>query len=73
MWFKTLSVLALAVCALATPLTGPVKHEFQSTITDNKLTYVNNSGICETTSGVHTMSGYANLGSNQNMASRGVL
>jgi hypothetical protein len=32
-----------------------------------RLRYVNNSGICETTPGVHTMSGYIDVGTNMSM------
>ncbi|KAJ7034608.1 alpha/beta-hydrolase [Mycena alexandri] len=43
--------------------TGPVIHTFKSDITDGALRYVNNSGVCETTPGVHTMSGYVDTSS----------
>ncbi|KAJ7776908.1 alpha/beta-hydrolase [Mycena maculata] len=56
-------LLAVAALARATALpsaaeAGPTIHTFTSDITDGALRYVNNSGICETTPGVHTMSGY---------------
>ncbi|KAF7972815.1 hypothetical protein HWV62_17010 [Athelia sp. TMB] len=42
---------------------GPEIHHFQSAVADVGLRYVNNSGICETTPGVHTMSGYVDISS----------
>ncbi|KAF8176361.1 Alpha/Beta hydrolase protein [Mycena galopus ATCC 62051] len=61
------SLLAAAALARATALPteddGPTIHTFASSITDGALRYVNNSGICETTAGVHTMSGYVDISS----------
>ncbi|KAK7052066.1 Alpha/Beta hydrolase protein [Favolaschia claudopus] len=62
------SLLAGAVLARATVVpssdsNGPTIHKFASAITDGALRYVNNSGICETTPGVHTMSGYVDTSS----------
>ncbi|TFK52792.1 alpha/beta-hydrolase [Heliocybe sulcata] len=71
-----LSVLAFAVFTLgthalltqATLLTGNSKLEFRSIANpDVKLRYVNDSGICETTPGVHQMSGYIEVGTNMSM------
>ncbi|KAJ7234773.1 Alpha/Beta hydrolase protein [Mycena haematopus] len=60
-----LAVAALArATALPTEDDGPAIHTFASqVITDGALRYVNNSGICETTAGVHTMSGYVDISS----------
>lgn len=74
MWSKVISLLTLAASVLATPLgreheDAPIMHQFQSKIVDGSLSYVNNSGVCETTPGVHTMSGYANVGSSQSYVS----
>ncbi|KAF7377420.1 hypothetical protein MSAN_00163600 [Mycena sanguinolenta] len=61
------SLLAVAALARATAVPteddGPTIHTFASAITDGALRYVNNSGICETTAGVHTMSGYVDVSS----------
>ncbi|KAG9031380.1 hypothetical protein FRB95_002811 [Tulasnella sp. JGI-2019a] len=68
MWSKALPVLALVASIFATPLPkadAPIMHEFRSNIVDGSLSYVNNSGVCETTAGVHTMSGYVNVGTTQ--------
>ncbi|KAF7304306.1 hypothetical protein HMN09_00832400 [Mycena chlorophos] len=66
-FFAPLLVAAAAVSATALPNSedGPTIHNFASkgVITDGALRYVNNSGICETTAGVHTMSGYADVSS----------
>ncbi|KAJ7436142.1 alpha/beta-hydrolase [Mycena galericulata] len=61
-------LLAAAALARATALPtaeddGPVIHTFQSPLAGSALRYVNNSGICETTPGVHTMSGYVDISS----------
>lgn len=40
---------------------------FEHKATGSKLSYVNNSGICETTKGVNQYSGYLSVGSNMNM------
>ncbi|KAJ6482567.1 alpha/beta-hydrolase [Mycena sanguinolenta] len=59
-----LAVAALArATAVPTEDDGPTIHTFASAITDGALRYVNNSGICETTAGVHTMSGYVDVSS----------
>ncbi|KAJ7650889.1 alpha/beta-hydrolase [Roridomyces roridus] len=68
-----LSATILAVgCSLlslshASPL-APAKHTFTSVHQDGvSLRFVNNSGICETTPGVHQMSGYVDIGTGMSM------
>jgi hypothetical protein len=47
---------------------GPSLLNFTSTLQAGvRLRYVNNSGICETTPGVHTMSGYIDVGVGMSM------
>ncbi|KAJ7639710.1 alpha/beta-hydrolase [Mycena polygramma] len=66
MILSVLLVLGTALLSHATSLA--VKHEFSSQIQqDVKLRFVNNSGICETTPGVHQMSGYIDIGTNMSM------
>ncbi|KAJ7243607.1 alpha/beta-hydrolase [Mycena haematopus] len=60
------SILLASLLSLATSLT--VKHEFSSRIQDDVvLRFVKNSGICETTPGVHQMSGYVDIGTNMSI------
>lgn len=48
----------------------PVKKTFQSTnLADVGLSFVSDSGVCETTPGVHQMSGYITVGDNMSMVS----
>ncbi|KAJ6482563.1 Alpha/Beta hydrolase protein [Mycena sanguinolenta] len=68
MHFKPLTpLLTVAALSYATAVPteddGPTIHTFASANTDGALRYVNNSGICETTPGVHTMSGYVDISS----------
>ncbi|KAF7343278.1 hypothetical protein MVEN_01759900 [Mycena venus] len=52
----------------ATALAAGVKHRFSSRIQDDvSLRFVKNSGICETTPGVHQMSGYVDIGTNMSI------
>lgn len=46
---------------------GVVHNVFEHAATGAKLSYVKNSGICETTPGVNQYSGYLSVGSNMNM------
>jgi hypothetical protein len=47
---------------------GPSLLNFTSTLQAGvRLRYVNNSGICEQTPGVHTMSGYVDVGVGMSM------
>ncbi|KAK7019582.1 Alpha/Beta hydrolase protein [Favolaschia claudopus] len=52
------AIIAGATMIPSSKNNGPTIHEFASPVTYSSLRYVNNSGICETTPGVHTMSGY---------------
>ena len=59
------AVLALSGDLAARGLGGAsVTKRFVSTNLDANLTYVENSGICETTPGVHQVSGYVTVGEN---------
>lgn len=46
---------------------GVTFNIFQHGPTGSKLRYVNDSGICETTPGVHQHSGYATVGDDMHM------
>ncbi|KAJ7915166.1 alpha/beta-hydrolase [Mycena leptocephala] len=66
MLFSILLASVLSLLSQATPFA--VKHEFSSQIHDSvTLRFVNNSGICETTPGVHQMSGYVDIGTNMSI------
>jgi hypothetical protein len=66
MLFSILLASVLSLLSQATPFA--VKHEFSSQIHDGvTLRFVNNSGICETTPGVHQMSGYVDIGTNMSI------
>lgn len=52
----------------------PVKKAFQSKIMpDVGLRFVSDSGVCETTPGVHQMSGYITVGPNMSMVNPRIL
>ena len=56
----------------ATPLseTDPIHTRFTSTNNpDISIRFVTNSGVCETTPGVHQISGYLDVGKNMSMVS----
>lgn len=63
--------LSIAFAASATPLTtesAPAYQHFTSQNHDDvSLRFVNDSGICETTPGVHQVSGYLDVGKNMSM------
>ncbi|KAJ7092784.1 alpha/beta-hydrolase [Mycena belliarum] len=64
--FSALFAVGCPLLAYATPLA--VKHKFKSELqADVALRFVNNSGICETTPGVHQMSGYVDIGENMSI------
>ncbi|KAB5517385.1 Alpha/Beta hydrolase protein [Coniochaeta sp. 2T2.1] len=78
MRFSTLLGLALPSLAAALPATSKDKrytevHEgtnytvFEHAASGAKLSFVTNSGICETTPGVNQYSGYLSVGTNMNM------
>lgn len=72
---------ASAGLALAAPSASPYKVDkryvevrddvtynvFEHAATGTKMSFVNNSGICETTPGVNQYSGYLSVGTNMNM------
>ncbi|THU97491.1 alpha/beta-hydrolase [Dendrothele bispora CBS 962.96] len=60
--------IGFAALANASPVTSPVRRELTSKILpDVKIRYVADSGVCETTPGVHQMSGYIDVGTNMSM------
>lgn len=76
------SVIAAAVGGAALAAAAPTSHldkryyemrdgknhtVFEHAATGAKMSFVTNSGICETTPGVNTYSGYLNVGGNANM------
>ncbi|KAK7912223.1 hypothetical protein PG985_014704 [Apiospora marii] len=79
----SISAMALGLSALSTALPGSTAarldkryteqlngvhyNVFEHAGTGAKLSYVNNSGICETTAGVNQYSGYISVGDNMNM------
>lgn len=65
----------LAALTGANPLgTKPVVSRFKSSIhEDLSLRFVANSGVCETTPGVHQISGYIEVGKNMSMVHAYVL
>ncbi|KAJ6625126.1 alpha/beta-hydrolase [Mycena sp. CBHHK59/15] len=66
MLLSAILVLGSSLLSFATPL--GVKTKFTSSIQkDVTLRFVNNSGICETTPGVHQMSGYVDIGTGMSM------
>ncbi|KAJ7111483.1 alpha/beta-hydrolase [Mycena epipterygia] len=66
MLFSVLLALGSSLLSCATPVV--VKHKFSSRIQEDvTLRFVNNSGICETTPGVHQMSGYVDIGTGMSM------
>jgi hypothetical protein len=74
-----LALSALLTCSvIAAPATGKDKRYFEErdgttytvfehAATGAKMSFVTNSGICETTPGVNQYSGYLSVGSNMNM------
>jgi carboxypeptidase C (cathepsin A) len=75
---STLAAFALPCLAAALPATTKDRryaevHEgtnytvFEHAATSAKLSFVTNSGICETTPGVNQYSGYLSVGDNMNM------
>ncbi|KIJ40385.1 hypothetical protein M422DRAFT_173658 [Sphaerobolus stellatus SS14] len=60
-------MLACALGFQENPVEAPSHVTFHSNALNAALQYVNNSGVCETTPGVHTASGYINIGTNQSL------
>ena len=49
---------------------APIHTRFTSAVTPNvSLRFVKDSGVCETTPGVHQISGYVDVGTNMSMVS----
>ena len=69
-----LSQLLFHSLAIASPAGDrPIISNFKSTThEDLNLRYVKDSGVCETTPGVHQVSGYVDVGTNMSMVSDGV-
>ena len=66
-----LSLVCTGARATAVP-SDSVHRVFTSdspNLNNTKLRYVNNSGICETTPGVHQVSGYIDIGKNMSIVS----
>jgi len=63
-----LSLVAPGVHA-ALPVVAPAVHQVfeSSNFKDTKLRYVSDSEICETTPGVHQVSGYVDIGKNMSI------
>jgi hypothetical protein len=68
-WSVTLLSLAITcLCAVPTIAETVVYQQFTSKNNNGtKLRYVNDSGVCETTSGVHQVSGYVDIGTNMSI------
>jgi hypothetical protein len=76
--FGMLTLLALASTSLRAAIASPALADrrsfelrdgvnytvFEHSATRAKMSFVNNSGICETTPGVNQLSGYLTVGSN---------
>jgi len=62
---------SIAASGLASPVVdAPTRHvQFHSSSFQAGLRYVNDSGVCETTPGVHTASGYIDIAQNQSLVS----
>ncbi|KAJ6616463.1 alpha/beta-hydrolase [Mycena sp. CBHHK59/15] len=64
----TLAFLSFLLLLFCSGSSAATRHTFTSTrTTDSGLTYVKNSGICETTAGIGQISGYINLAKNASM------
>ncbi|KAJ7448277.1 hypothetical protein B0H11DRAFT_347039 [Mycena galericulata] len=62
------AVLAFGAFVLSSATPVALRQTFSSRIQDGvTLRFVNNSGICETTPGVHQMSGYVDIGTGMSM------
>jgi len=62
------SLAVTCVCAVPTIAETVVHQQFTSQKNNGtKLRYVNDSGVCETTSGVHQVSGYVDIGTNMSI------
>jgi hypothetical protein len=67
-WSVALLSLAIScICAAPTIMDTTVCQQFASQNHGTKLRYVKDSGICETTPGVHQVSGYVDIGKNMSV------
>lgn len=67
-WSLVLAAPSLSVDKRYTEVRDNVTYNvFEHAATGTKMTYVKNSGICETTPGVNQYSGYLSVGDNMNM------
>ena len=62
-----LSAVGCSAAAVTDTSEADVYTTYQSTIFQSGLRYVENSGICETTPDVHTVSGYIDIAKNQSL------
>lgn len=63
-----LALLCLAIASASAESVESVHQVFTSRIhKDCQLRYVSDSGVCETTAGVHQVSGYLDIGKNMSM------
>ena len=62
-----LSAVGCSAAAVTDTAEAAVHTAFQSSKFQAGLRYVENSGICETTPGVHTVSGYIDIAKNQSL------
>lgn len=66
-----LGAIGCSAVVVADNTQTPVLHtEFRSSKFNAGLRYVEDSGICETTPGVHTASGYIDIAHNQSLVSQ---
>ncbi|KIM43509.1 hypothetical protein M413DRAFT_68801 [Hebeloma cylindrosporum] len=66
--FIVISWVSAVLPARATPVSSPTLTRFTSTVNpDVSIRFVSDSGVCETTPGVHQMSGYIDVGTNMSM------
>ncbi|KIM82781.1 hypothetical protein PILCRDRAFT_784713 [Piloderma croceum F 1598] len=68
-WSVTLFFLVITCVDAAPKVAETVVHQQFTSKNNNgtKLRYVNDSGVCETTSGVHQVSGYVDIGINMSI------
>lgn len=64
-----LSIVGCSAVVVASTQAPAVHTEFESSKFEGGLRFVENSGVCETTPGVHTVSGYIDIAKNQSLVS----
>jgi hypothetical protein len=66
--FPLLFVSLVTSVVRASPLTARSYNVFESQVqNDTKIRFVRDSGVCETTPGVHQISGYIDVGTNMSI------